>query len=198
MRVSQALTRADGILGETSRVEEMEFVEQRRDGSKTPVDSGIGATGPVLVLHEGDTISSGDGLRRFGDHFEEDFQVVSVADPCVVCPAHPDQVEEVVDERSVGGDVGYLAFLSSESEADSWFDGCARSHLQISCHRYLLSNISFGGGNVKLILHINHDDVEVTRQLVSAGKLMDIEVLDHLVIGQQKYVSLRERGLGFS
>jgi DNA repair protein RadC len=42
------------------------------------------------------------------------------------------------------------------------------------------------------------DDVEVTRQLVAAGKLMDIEVLDHLVIGQQRYVSLRERGLGFS
>jgi hypothetical protein len=139
----------------------MEFVEQRRDGSKTPVDSGIGATGPVLVLHEGDTISSGDGLWRFGDHFEEGFQVVSVADPRVVCPAHPDQVEEVVDERSVGGDVGYLAFLSSESEADSWFDGCARFHLQISCHRYLLSNISFGGGNVKLILHINHDEIFV-------------------------------------
>jgi DNA repair protein RadC len=42
------------------------------------------------------------------------------------------------------------------------------------------------------------DDVEVTRQLVAAGKLLDCELLDHLVIGQQRYVSLRERGLGFS
>ena len=41
------------------------------------------------------------------------------------------------------------------------------------------------------------EDVEVTRQLVSAGKLLDVEVLDHLIIGQQRYVSLRERGLGF-
>jgi len=41
------------------------------------------------------------------------------------------------------------------------------------------------------------EDVAVTRQLVSAGKLLDIEVLDHLVIGQQRFVSLRERGLGF-
>jgi DNA repair protein RadC len=39
--------------------------------------------------------------------------------------------------------------------------------------------------------------VEVTRQLVEAGKLLDVEVLDHLIIGQQRYVSLRERGLGF-
>ncbi len=41
------------------------------------------------------------------------------------------------------------------------------------------------------------DDVAVTRAIVEAGKLLDIEVLDHLVIGQGKYVSLKERGLGF-
>lgn len=43
------------------------------------------------------------------------------------------------------------------------------------------------------------DDVRVTRDLVAAGKLLDIEVLDHLVIGDQRhgYVSLRERKLGF-
>jgi DNA repair protein RadC len=40
--------------------------------------------------------------------------------------------------------------------------------------------------------------VQVTRTLVEAGKIMDIEVLDHLVIGRQKYVSLKERRLGFS
>ena len=42
------------------------------------------------------------------------------------------------------------------------------------------------------------EDVEVTRQLVAAGNLLDIEVLDHLIIGQQRFVSLRERGLGFA
>jgi DNA repair protein RadC len=42
------------------------------------------------------------------------------------------------------------------------------------------------------------EDVEVTRQLVAAGDLLDIELLDHLVIGRQRFVSLRERGLGFS
>jgi DNA repair protein RadC len=41
------------------------------------------------------------------------------------------------------------------------------------------------------------EDVLVTRQIVEAGKLLDIEVLDHLVIGQGRFVSLRERGLGF-
>ncbi len=41
------------------------------------------------------------------------------------------------------------------------------------------------------------DDVRVTEQMVKAGELLDIEVLDHLIIGQQRYVSLKERGLGF-
>ena len=42
------------------------------------------------------------------------------------------------------------------------------------------------------------DDVVVTRAIVQAGKLLDVEVLDHLVIGQGKWVSLKERGLGFA
>jgi DNA repair protein RadC len=41
------------------------------------------------------------------------------------------------------------------------------------------------------------EDVRVTEQVSEAGKLLDIEVLDHLIIGQQRYVSLKERGLGF-
>ncbi len=45
------------------------------------------------------------------------------------------------------------------------------------------------------------EDVAVTQQIVSAGKLIDIEALDHLIIGgggTGRWVSLKERGLGFS
>jgi len=57
-----------------------------------------------------------------------------------------------------------------------------------------------------LILH-NHpsgdpapspEDVNLTRAIVSAGKLLDIDVLDHLVVGGGRFVSLKERGLGFN
>lgn len=41
------------------------------------------------------------------------------------------------------------------------------------------------------------EDVHVTRQIRQAGALLDIELLDHLIIGRQRYVSLKERGLGF-
>ena len=32
---------------------------------------------------------------------------------------------------------------------------------------------------------------------VRAGKLLEIEVLDHLIIGQGRYVSMKEKNLGF-
>lgn len=41
------------------------------------------------------------------------------------------------------------------------------------------------------------EDVHVTRQIRQAGDLLDIDLLDHIVIGRQRYVSLKERGLGF-
>lgn len=41
------------------------------------------------------------------------------------------------------------------------------------------------------------DDVEFTRAVVEAGALLEIAVLDHLVVGHGRWLSLRERGLGF-
>jgi len=42
------------------------------------------------------------------------------------------------------------------------------------------------------------EDVLVTREIVQTGKMLDIDALDHLVIGQGRFVSMRERGLGFN
>jgi DNA repair protein RadC len=41
------------------------------------------------------------------------------------------------------------------------------------------------------------EDLSVTRNLVEAGRLLDIPVLDHVVIGRGRFVSMREQGLGF-
>lgn len=41
------------------------------------------------------------------------------------------------------------------------------------------------------------DDVSVTRVILEAGKLLDIEVLDHIIVGQGRYISMKERRLGF-
>lgn len=39
------------------------------------------------------------------------------------------------------------------------------------------------------------EDIEVTKKLVESGKLMGIQVLDHLVIGDNHYTSMKEKGL---
>jgi DNA repair protein RadC len=39
------------------------------------------------------------------------------------------------------------------------------------------------------------DDLDLTRRLVKAGELMGIEILDHIIIGAQEFLSLQERGL---
>jgi DNA repair protein RadC len=41
------------------------------------------------------------------------------------------------------------------------------------------------------------DDVRATKQLRKAAELLDIELLDHIVIGQQRWVSMKEQGLGW-
>ncbi|MED1097606.1 DNA repair protein RadC [Bacillus gobiensis] len=40
----------------------------------------------------------------------------------------------------------------------------------------------------------SREDIEVTKRLCDCGKMIGIEVLDHLIIGDQKYVSLKEKG----
>ena len=59
-------------------------------------------------------------------------------------------------------------------------------------------------GAAAIILVHNHpsgdpepspDDCKLTQRMVEAGKIVDVPVLDHLVIGNGRYVSFGERGL---
>ena len=61
-------------------------------------------------------------------------------------------------------------------------------------------------GSAAIIVVHNHpsgdpapspDDIQVTRDAYRAGELLDIELLDHIIIGHQRFISLKERGLGF-
>ena len=77
---------------------------------------------------------------------------------------------------------------------------------QVNVGEVFRAAIARGGVNAILVAH-NHpsndptpspDDVAVTRAIVQAGKLLDVPVLDHLVVCADRFVSLKERGLGFS
>jgi DNA repair protein RadC len=41
------------------------------------------------------------------------------------------------------------------------------------------------------------DDIAMTRKLIEAGELLDIDVLDHIIIAEGRFVSMKERRLGF-
>ncbi|WP_033828294.1 RadC family protein [Bacillus andreraoultii] len=40
----------------------------------------------------------------------------------------------------------------------------------------------------------SREDIEVTKRLVECGKILGVEVLDHIIIGDKRYVSLKEKG----
>lgn len=42
------------------------------------------------------------------------------------------------------------------------------------------------------------EDVAITRAVVQAGKLLDVQCLDHIIVGRGRFVSLKSRGLGFN
>jgi len=61
-------------------------------------------------------------------------------------------------------------------------------------------------GAAGLILAHNHpsgdptpspDDLHLTAEALAAGRLLDIELLDHLVVGNDAFVSMRDRGVAF-
>ncbi|RYL94681.1 DNA repair protein RadC [Sporolactobacillus sp. Y61] len=41
----------------------------------------------------------------------------------------------------------------------------------------------------------SREDVDVTKRLVSCGKMLGVDVLDHIVIGDRKYISLKQKGM---
>ena len=41
-------------------------------------------------------------------------------------------------------------------------------------------------------------DIQVTEQAIAAGKLLGIDVLDHIIVGKDSWLSLKEKRLGFS
>lgn len=40
----------------------------------------------------------------------------------------------------------------------------------------------------------SREDIEVTKRLSEAGKIMGCEILDHIIVGVEKFVSLKEKG----
>lgn len=127
-----------------------------------------------------------------------------------------------IDERPEVTSPEAAADLLVEAVAGSDRERCVAAFLDVK-HRLLsLATISVGSldhtfmtpreimrdallaNAAALVLAHNHpsgdpepsrDDEAVTSRLVEAGRLMGIQVLDHLVVGGDRWVSLARRGL---
>lgn len=42
------------------------------------------------------------------------------------------------------------------------------------------------------------DDIALTKAIREAGRLLDLDLLDHLIVGQGRYISMKEQRLAFS
>ena len=62
--------------------------------------------------------------------------------------------------------------------------GTERTAAIIACHNH-------PSGQVKP----SQADIDITRKLKEAGKILDIPLLDHLIIGGDKYLSMADEGL---
>jgi len=70
-------------------------------------------------------------------------------------------------------------------------------------HPREIFQVALSEGAAAIIVLHNHpsgdpepsdEDIEITKQLHAAGKILGIELLDHVIIGDKKYYSLREKG----
>ncbi len=95
-----------------------------------------------------------------------------------------------------------LDIRNTVKSIDRMYAGCVYSASNIRAAEVFRSAIL--NYACKVVLVHNHpsgdpspssDDVSLTSVLVQAGKLLDIEVLDHVIIGQTSWVSLKEKGM---
>ncbi len=77
----------------------------------------------------------------------------------------------------------------------------------ILCHPREVFRLAIMASASAIVIAHNHPsgeptpseaDIKITRDLIRAGQLLKIEVLDHIVIGNPKHTSLRELGYFFS
>ena len=61
--------------------------------------------------------------------------------------------------------------------------------------KHLAASIILAHNHPSSQVEPSKDDIELTRRLVKAGEIMGVEIIDHLIISPNDFLSLKERGL---
>src|SRR5712692_249497 len=124
-------------------------------------------------------------------------------------PVHirgPQDVHRFLHERASQelAEVFYVLTLNSQSRVVSCQEVTRGTLTSSLVHPREVFRLAIAEGAAGIVVVHNHpsgdptpsaDDKAVTRQLVEAGKVLDIPVYDHVVIGNGRYVSFAEAGL---
>lgn len=70
-----------------------------------------------------------------------------------------------------------------------------REIMKIAIIKYTAAALIFVHNHPSGDPHPSESDKEITKELVSAGEVMEIKVLDHIIIGGNKYFSFADEGL---
>jgi DNA repair protein RadC len=63
--------------------------------------------------------------------------------------------------------------------------------------RHNAASIIVAHNHPSFSVEVSSDDIAATKTLVAAGKLLDVQCLDHMIIAGEQWVSLKEKRLGF-
>jgi DNA repair protein RadC len=136
-------------------------------------------------------------------------KLVRDADPALPAPVHiggPKDVNALLRPRATQelGEVFYLVTLNSRSRVIDLHEVSRGTLTSSLVHPREVFRPAIADGAAGVIVAHNHpsgdptpsaDDRAVTRQLVEAGRILDIPVFDHVIIGEPRYVSFAELGL---
>jgi DNA repair protein RadC len=62
--------------------------------------------------------------------------------------------------------------------------------LKVNCHAYIISHNHPSGNTTP-----SDADIQLTKKLVTIGNLMDLPLLDHIIMTQDSYLSMAEKGI---
>ena len=64
--------------------------------------------------------------------------------------------------------------------------------------RHFASSIVLAHNHPSKNMEVSDEDIKLTEKLIQSGAILDIEVLDHIIITDDGYISFKEEGLLFS
>ena len=111
---------------------------------------------------------------------------------------------EILDLENAAEEYCYVLALDNKCKLKGLYEvGHGTVDASIVDVRGIFQKALFLGGSRIILIH-NHpsgdptpsaDDVKLTQRVKSAGEILDIQLLDHVVVGYRNYTSLKEIGL---